>query len=1057
MLGIIKDRRRVFAAMGIIAVAASFWAGSRYPALQSKGDGASDPVMSSSLGFHALVEFSTNENVFLRILLNTINWIDNNLQGMVFGILFAATVLTLFTLFKIRQAEGHWKSTLLGLGIGAPLGVCVNCATPVSQGLHHSGMRLGVTLTALFSSPSLNIVVLSIMFAIFPFYLAVLKLAFTFLFLIVIVPIAIRLCGVQPDGEICEVDGAFDPENRMYPSHDRVELNWGQSFAWYCREYLRNLLYILRITVPWMLLAGLLGATAVTIVPWDRFTSWLESLDTWQHGIGIIVSAAFGLFLPVPIAFDVIFPASLMDQGLSPAYAGTLLFSLGIFSIYPFIVIGRSMGWKLAHFLAISLLILSTLVGICSHTAGKWAAEAINREVFSTKESLRQIGSESNEYHDLPGTANTASYLVNEAKIQFMEFKSTGEIEISRAPYNKAEGNNSDSMYSKVDISESGLSSPYEPFHIARYSLYHPVSYSRALVAGDLQNDGWPDLITDTPGGLIVYINEGNSGFTQSLLDLGLGPTAKIMVTGTADIDNDGFLDLVVCTLQHGNYLIMNKSGVLDTDSKLKLPNQPNAIYTNAIAFADLDSNGILEIVLGNHWIEQGFARPDLDSRIPEMEHARNAILRLGEHGWQIQDLPGIPGPTLSILASDLDDDMDVDLLIGNDFMWPNTIYLNDGSGGLDLIRSTDGILPETTRTTMSIDTADFDNDLDLDMFWAQVTNTSGENLFSDSGLRTQSADSICDGYIDTDWHEQCEASMRIHKYAAQKRNTKRCGKLSRREEVTQCKGSILFVDSVRRFDRDSCLALLGESRPGLEYICNRENDRDTATIKQMRSNDERLKIRDRDDYYNTFLVNQGGKFIEVAKDFGLDVTGWSWNAKFADLDNDGWQDIYVVNGFYFRRARESNYYFTNQSGTAFSDNTLESGLEDYLPSGSYVYADFDLDGDLDIVSAPFHGPLNYYSNNTVGNNSISFKLEDNIGNTRGINSKLTITYAGDQHQIREIKSSGGYQSFDPATAHFGLGKHKIVERLTINWSTGESNTIDGPFDANFFYVVKRR
>ena len=58
--------------------------------------------------------------------------------------------------------------------------------------------------------------------------------------------------------------------------------------------------------------------------------------------------------------------------------------------------------------------------------------------------------------------------------------------------------------------------------------------------------------------------------------------------------------------------------------------------------------------------------------------------------------------------------------------------------------------------------------------------------------------------------------------------------------------------------------------------------------------------------------------------------------------------------------------------------------------------------------------------------------------------------------QMREIKSGGGYSSFDAAFAHFGLGSETEVAKIEINWSTGGSTTIQGPFPANARYTITR-
>ena len=86
--------------------------------------------------------------------------------------------------------------------------------------------------------------------------------------------------------------------------------------------------YIFKLTVPLMFLAGFLGAVAATLVP-------IETFSTLGFGlIGLFGVALLGLFLPVPIAFDVVICTALLAAGVPPGYVMALLFTLGIFSIY---------------------------------------------------------------------------------------------------------------------------------------------------------------------------------------------------------------------------------------------------------------------------------------------------------------------------------------------------------------------------------------------------------------------------------------------------------------------------------------------------------------------------------------------------------------------------------------------------------------------------------------------------------------------------------------------------------------------------------------------------
>ena len=96
--------------------------------------------------------------------------------------------------------------------------------------------------------------------------------------------------------------------------------------------------------------------------------------------------------------------------------------------------------------------------------------------------------------------------------------------------------------------------------------------------------------------------------------------------------------------------------------------------------------------------------------------------------------------------------------------------------------------------------------------------------------------------------------------------------------------------------------------------------------------------------------------------------------------------------------------------------------------------------------------------NNEPSNNSISVDLRDHRGNRFGIGSKVIIHYGGaSRRQVREIKAGGGYMSYDPPVAHFGLGAFEEVNRMEIIWSTGERTEIEGPFHSRALYRIERR
>ena len=197
--------------------------------------------------------------------------------------------------------------------------------------------------------------------------------------------------------------------------------------------------------------------------------------------------------------------------------------------------------------------------------------------------------------------------------------------------------------------------------------------------------------------------------------------------------------------------------------------------------------------------------------------------------------------------------------------------------------------------------------------------------------------------------------------------------------------------------------------------------------------------------------------FRDVTEQAKISTAEWSWNARFADLDNDEWQDLFVVNGVPITQEFASNNFFHNQNGKSFAPSQVEFGLDDHDHSSSYTYIDMDRDGDLDIIANTLYGPFKVYTNNTQGN-SVTIKLVDEQGNRFCLGCTLIIRYGpdGKRHQMREIKAGGGFHSYDVPIAHFGLGEYKTIRQIEITWSTGETSKLKHDFSANNEYTIHR-
>ena len=362
MRAVSLNNMRILLVLAVLfATATMFWSGSRYPSLNEKAIMGGSAALEDPLSFEASLQTQPGDPLPQRILFSTVNWVETNLEGMTFGLVIGACLLTLIGLISVRGHRNGYVNSALGVLVGTPLGVCVNCAAPVAKGMHDGGARLETTLATMFSSPTLNIVVVSMLLSIFPPYLVVIKLTLTLVFILLVVPWLSRrvfsderaltyddsLCAIAP-AEPSQPDGSLASALFMTGS-----------------DLIKNLWYVVSRTVPLMLLAGALGAVAANLLP-------LQTLVDLEPTVASLVLVALvGIFLPVPVAFDIVVVAVLISTGVPMIYSMTLLFTLGIFSIYPFMIVWRSISAKVA--------IVLTLVLIAMGIAGGVVADRIHQ------------------------------------------------------------------------------------------------------------------------------------------------------------------------------------------------------------------------------------------------------------------------------------------------------------------------------------------------------------------------------------------------------------------------------------------------------------------------------------------------------------------------------------------------------------------------------------------------------------------------------------------------------------------------------------------------------
>jgi len=219
--------------------------------------------------------------------------------------------------------------------------------------------------------------------------------------------------------------------------------------------------------------------------------------------------------------------------------------------------------------------------------------------------------------------------------------------------------------------------------------------------------------------------------------------------------------------------------------------------------------------------------------------------------------------------------------------------------------------------------------------------------------------------------------------------------------------------------------------------------------------------------------------FSNIARLAGVDQTDWSWAPLFADLDNDGWQDLFITNGLrkdvlnndfvaginqeleamsarfvdlnepaaqsllnQMPSQKIANYLYHNQKDLTFTSVSDSWGLGEATFSNGAAYADLNNDGYLDLVVNNLDDFATIYLNRPPAkrNSYLKIKLAGNSGNPFGIGAKA-IVYQANTFQMRQLQLTRGYQSSVEPILYFGLGDQS-VDSLKITWPDGLSQTL---------------
>ena len=214
-------------------------------------------------------------------------------------------------------------------------------------------------------------------------------------------------------------------------------------------------------------------------------------------------------------------------------------------------------------------------------------------------------------------------------------------------------------------------------------------------------------------------------------------------------------------------------------------------------------------------------------------------------------------------------------------------------------------------------------------------------------------------------------------------------------------------------------------------------------------------------DDYKTLYRNDGeGSFTDVSYKAGLatpTIPFLSWGTGFLDFDNDGLQDLFIVNGHVYPEVdlqdwgttwAERPQLFRNVDGAKFVEvpPATGSGLADVITGRGAAFGDLFNDGHIDVVINNIDSTptlLRNVVNN--GNHWLTLKLIGGPKSPRdGIGAKVFVTAGGFRQRV-DIVSGGSYGSSSDLRAHFGLGTATKIDKIEIHWPSGTHQVVTVP------------
>lgn len=467
------------------------------------------------------------------------------------------------------------------------------------------------------------------------------------------------------------------------------------------------------------------------------------------------------------------------------------------------------------------------------------------------------------------------------------------------------------------------------------------------------------------------------------------------------DLNNDGLLDIVLANLDGAETILWNTGNLEFRTQRLDIP-----VRTRQVTILDLDADGLRDILFTS---QRG---------------APTWWRNMGAEVFELAPLIGVSRVAYSMNWADIDRDGDLDLVAASYDAEMERIdasyLLNDGAGVFYYENQEGTFIP--TRLAES----------------SQALATYFVDLNNDNLLDIAIGNDFAE--LDAYWYQTADGWQAAMPFEVITHSTMSFASA----DIDNNGQSELYATDMHPYSDDE--TTLEAWRPVMEDMM----------AMPILPDDPQVMV-------NVLQTIDDSVYQNTSEALGIEYTGWSWSAKFGDLNSDGFVDLYVVNGMIaedlFRHLPnnelvEENQIFMNSAGNEFipiSDwelNALQSGR-------GMSMADLDGDGDLDIVVNNLMAPAMLYENQVCGGDNLTLTLQDNTANNpAAIGAQLFLVTSDTTYQ-RHVTAASGYLSGDPAQVHFGFPPETDLIRLDIIWPDGATSSVAYPQANTFLNIVR--